>query len=72
MSAAKKTKKKPVLVTRKAKAWCKVTLVAGPGGYAVYVNDVRVCGEKPWGGGNVVADWRPLASDVELALKAKP
>ena len=54
---------------KRARAWCKVTVVAGPMGYALYVNDVRVDGQKPWGGGKVVEDFRPLVKDVRAALK---
>ena len=52
-----------------ARKWCKVTVVLGPGGHALYVNDVRVYGQKPWGGGRVLLDLRPLVVDVRAALR---
>ena len=70
MAAARRVKKVPVKRASK-RAWCKVTLVVGPGGYALYVNDVRVAGPKPLGGGRAVCDLRPLTADVRRALKGK-
>ncbi|MFI5302792.1 MAG: hypothetical protein ACHREM_32280, partial [Polyangiales bacterium] len=72
MAAARKSVKKKPIKRAAKRAWCKVTVVLGPGGYALYVNDVRVSGQKPWGGGKVVEDFRPLVADVRAALKGKP
>lgn len=32
----------------------KITFVKGVEGYSCYINDNRVCGNKPWGGGKVI------------------
>ena len=33
----------------------KVEIIQGPEGAALYVNDTRVAGPKPWGGGKSIA-----------------
>lgn len=35
----------------------KVELVEGVEGYCLCVNDIRIAGPKPWGGGKVVKTW---------------
>jgi hypothetical protein len=67
--AVKKTKTKEPVPRAATRKWCKVTVVVGPGGYALYVNDLRVAGPKPLGGGRAVCDLRPLVSDVKAALR---
>jgi hypothetical protein len=42
-----------------------VKVVGGPEGYSVYVNDYRVAGPKPWGGGQIVM--HKQITDVDLA-----
>ena len=43
----------------------KVTVVRGPTGLlALYVDDVRVAGEKPWGGGAIVKEWMVKREDL--------
>jgi hypothetical protein len=56
----------------KKRAFCKVTLVHGPTGFSIYLNDTRIVGDKPWAGGHVVHDWRPSKADVRAALKGAP
>lgn len=34
-----------------------ITVVNGVEGPSVYINDLRVAGPKPWGGGPVVYEW---------------
>lgn len=51
----------------------KVELVRGQFGHmALYVNDYRVAGTKPWGGGPVVWSGYIDREDLEVALKQKP
>lgn len=38
-------------------------VVAGSGGNALYVNDYRVAGGKPWGGGSVRYSWAAKPED---------
>ena len=45
-----------------------VTVVQGVCGLAVYVNGYRVVGEKPWGGGPVVACAVVPGRDMRMAL----
>lgn len=46
----------------------KVTVVLGVGGAALYVNDTRVAGCKPWGGGRVAHEWTVDALDLSMAM----
>jgi hypothetical protein len=49
----------------------KVTIVAGVAGPSVYLNDYRIAGPKPWGGGRVVAEYRADGDDVDRAMAGK-
>lgn len=46
----------------------KIELVNGCEGYSVYIDDYRVAGLKPWGGGKVVKTWTAKVADIEKAL----
>ena len=35
----------------------KIELIKGVGGYSISLNDYRICGEKPWGGGKILGSW---------------
>lgn len=35
----------------------RIDLIKGCEGYCLCFNDYRICGNKPWGGGNVVTSW---------------
>lgn len=41
----------------------KIEVIGGVAGKSLYVNDTRVCGEKPWGGGTVLQEF---AVDAEM------
>lgn len=43
----------------------KIEIVQGVGGLALYINDWRVCGNKPWGGGRTIKTWTLTDSDAE-------
>lgn len=45
-----------------------VELISGVEGLAVYVNNYRITGPKPWGGGNVVKAWIVDRYLIEEAL----
>lgn len=47
----------------------KITLVKGVYGFSVYINDHRVAGGKPWGGGQVIKEWILLKESINAALK---
>ena len=36
---------------------CNVEIISGVEGLCLVINDTRVCGPKPWGGGKVVQRW---------------
>ena len=46
----------------------KLTIISGVAGPSVYLNDSRIAGEKPWGGGHVVQEWTIDPEDIERAL----
>ena len=35
----------------------KVEIIKGVEGLSVCIDDTRICGSKPWGGGTVIAKW---------------
>ena len=42
---------------------------AGVEGPSLYINNFRVCGPKPWGGGSVVKEWKDAETgDILRAL----
>lgn len=45
-----------------------VLLVDGVGGPSIYVNDYRVAGPKPWGGGTIRREWTASEDDFTQAL----
>lgn len=49
-------------------AEARVTLVQGVEGPAVYINDLRICGPKPWGGGRTIGEWLTGREDILDAL----
>ena len=47
----------------------KIELVRGPEGLALYINDFRVAGPKPWSGGPTVKAWTVDQKDIDQALE---
>jgi hypothetical protein len=47
------------------------TLLRGVCGLALYLNDRRIAGEKPWGGGKVVQEWVTDPERVATALRGE-
>lgn len=47
----------------------KLVLVDGVEGPSVYLDDHRIAGPKPWGGGTVVREWTVTERDLRAALK---
>lgn len=54
-----------------AKEEMQIELVAGVEGHSLYLNDTRICGSKPWGGGSVIKRWTTSIRDIENALGIK-
>lgn len=50
--------------------WVYCTLVSGVEGNALYINDIRVVGPKPWGGGQVVWERAVRVSSLRESLRA--
>lgn len=44
----------------------KIEVIQGPEGPCLSINDYRVCGPKPWGGGTVIVSWTVRMSVREL------
>ena len=48
-----------------------IEVISGCEGYCLGVNNRRVCGNKPWGGGSVIAKWKvpdkKFIEELELA-----
>jgi len=47
----------------------KIEIVQGVEGQCLVVNDYRVAGPKPWGGGTVIKTWVREKKDFKEALK---
>lgn len=45
-----------------------IDLVEGVEGYSIYLNDYRICGNKPWGGGRTVKSWKVPEIEVKNQL----
>lgn len=48
----------------------KVTVIAGVEGTALYVNDRRVAGPKPWAGGVVRNEWQVSGLEIRRAIRS--
>jgi hypothetical protein len=49
----------------------KIEIVDGPGGYSLYINDTRVAGPKPLGGGRLVKAFGVKADELISLLDAQ-
>jgi hypothetical protein len=47
----------------------KINLVNGVEGSSLYIDDYRVAGNKPWGGGVIARTFKAKRSDILKALK---
>lgn len=46
----------------------KIEIVEGVEGNSVYINDHRVCGNKPWGGGTAIGSWKVSLKEITQTL----
>lgn len=46
----------------------KIEVIEGVEGWCLAINDRRVCGPKPWGGGKVIKKWDAGLSEIFTAL----
>lgn len=44
-----------------------IYVVSGVEGPSVYLNDRRIAGPKPWGGGKIVYRWKTYEEDLRMA-----
>lgn len=49
-------------------ATVEVMVVSGVEGPSLYINDRRVAGPKPWGGGKTVYQWKCEIDQIRFAL----
>ncbi len=47
----------------------RLQIVRGVSGLCVYLNDYRIAGQKPWGGGEVVGEYTLSHKDITTALQ---
>jgi hypothetical protein len=45
-----------------------ILAVAGCEGPSLYINDYRICGNKPWGGGRTIHEWKISRENLEKGL----
>lgn len=50
----------------------KLDLVKGVEGNCIVLNQYRIAGHKPWGGGKVIQSWTVDREDIERALEEMP
>lgn len=60
------------IIAEKPKRGVLVTLIQGVEGPAIYINNHRIAGPKPWGGGKIVKEWKASAVEIQKAMKSKP
>lgn len=58
-------------MTKQEKDTVKIDHVSGVEGPSLYVNDHRVIGPKPWGGGTILKTWDVPRSELLSALNIK-
>ena len=46
-----------------------ILIVQGVEGKSIYINDYRVAGRKPWGGGQTIVEWNCPDEDILKALE---
>ena len=46
-----------------------VSLIKGVEGNSISLNNYRICGSKPWGGGQVLKTWTTSIKDIQSALE---
>jgi hypothetical protein len=58
---------------KRAEDTATVTIIKGAGaiGLSVYVNDLRIAGQKPLGGGKILGEWTVPRADVREAIAEK-
>lgn len=49
----------------------KIQIVKGCEGLAIYLNEHRIAGSKPWGIGTIISSWDATDEDIKEALNLK-
>jgi len=50
---------------------CKIELVGGVEGKCLAIDDFRVAGSKPWGGGTILKTWKTSIEDILKAIAVR-
>lgn len=45
-----------------------ICIVSGVEGPSIYINELRVAGPKPWGGGTTICEFRTKRANIDEAL----
>lgn len=48
--------------------YMKIDIIKGVEGNSVCINEYRVAGPKPWGGGEIVESWKVNVDDILRAI----
>ena len=48
--------------------WVEIEVIRGVEGDALSINDYRVAGPKPWGGGTIIKKWSVEIIDLQKAI----
>jgi hypothetical protein len=46
-----------------------IVIISGVEGPSVYLDNHRIAGNKPWGGGDVLYEWKADLADILAALR---
>ena len=49
----------------------KIEVIKGVGGPSIYINNIRIAGEKPWGGGAIIYSWECSKEDILQAIESE-
>jgi|GEM_PF-5671004 hypothetical protein len=55
---------------RKVKPVATIEVIQGAEGLCVTINDRRIAGPKPWGGGKVIWSWKTTVREINEAIRA--
>lgn len=56
---------------KKPSKFVKIEIIKGVEGMCISVNDTRICGSKPWGGGKLIGKWIVGSGDLKEAMQEK-
>ena len=48
--------------------YMKIDYIKGVEGDSISINEYRVAGPKPWGGGKIIKSWKATVEDILIAI----